>query len=320
MWFEKQRRAWDPMPDGEMIRRLTLPSGRIDMVLDTDTYNEVDDQFALAYALLSPERLNVQAVYAAPFFNDRSTGPADGMRRSYDEIVRLLGLIGHPHEDFVFRGSEAFLTDDRTPVDSPAARDLVRRAMARPEDDPLYVVCIAAVTDLASALLLEPRLTRHIVVVWLGGQPGSWPDTLEFNLSQDVLASGIVLDSGVPLIRIPCMGVASHLLSTVPELKACIGGRSPLCDALLELFSSYERDHYAWAKEIWDVSTIAYLIDPEWVPTKLVHAPLVTPDSHWAHDERRHLCREAYFCARNPVFRDLFRKLAAHGQPDAAGR
>ena len=56
------------------------------MVLDTDTYNEIDDQFALVYALLSPERLNVEAIYAAPFHNKRSQGPEDGMHRSYDEI------------------------------------------------------------------------------------------------------------------------------------------------------------------------------------------------------------------------------------------
>ena len=41
------------------------------MVFDTDTYNEIDDQFALVYALISPE-LDVKAVYAAPFKNNRS--------------------------------------------------------------------------------------------------------------------------------------------------------------------------------------------------------------------------------------------------------
>ena len=34
------------------------------------------------YALLCPEKLNVEAVYAAPFTNDRSTGPGDGWRRA----------------------------------------------------------------------------------------------------------------------------------------------------------------------------------------------------------------------------------------------
>ncbi|MCL1796700.1 MAG: nucleoside hydrolase, partial [Clostridia bacterium] len=81
---------WTLPPQDTQIRRLDPPLEKIDMVLDTDAYNEVDDQFALAYALLSPEKLNVKAIYAAPFSNDRSTGPEDGMEKSYDEIVRLL--------------------------------------------------------------------------------------------------------------------------------------------------------------------------------------------------------------------------------------
>ena len=55
------------LTDRERIGRLTPKGGRVQMVLDTDTYNEVDDQFALSYALMSSDRLDVQAVYAAPF-------------------------------------------------------------------------------------------------------------------------------------------------------------------------------------------------------------------------------------------------------------
>ena len=55
------------------------------MVLDTDTYNEIDDQFALVYALLCPEKLNVEAVYAALFTNDRSTG---ARRRDGEELAK----------------------------------------------------------------------------------------------------------------------------------------------------------------------------------------------------------------------------------------
>ena len=69
------------------------------MVLDTDTYNEIDDQFALVYALLCPEKLNVEAVYAAPFTNDRSTRPGDRMEKSYEEILRLLERLHMDAED-----------------------------------------------------------------------------------------------------------------------------------------------------------------------------------------------------------------------------
>ncbi|MGI6237189.1 MAG: nucleoside hydrolase [Candidatus Excrementavichristensenella sp.] len=311
MWYDKQKLDWNIMPDDWMIRRLMLPEGQLDMVLDTDTYNEVDDQFALAYSLLSPERLNIEAIYAAPFYNKNSSGAEDGMEKSYDEILRMLSKMNRSPDGFVFKGSREYMRDDRTPVDSPAARDLVARAIARGDDDPpLYVAAIGAITNIASALLIEPALTQKIVVVWLGGQPTSFPFAKEFNLSQDVFAANTVLDSGVPFVYIPCLGVASHTLSTVPELKEAIGGKNPLCDALIELFAAYESDHFGWAKEIWDVAVIGYLINPEWVPTKLVHSPMLTDDSHWAHDERRHLIREAYFCRRNPIFRDMFRKLA----------
>ena len=66
---------WPKMDEKTRMERLEIRSGRVDMVLDTDTYNEVDDQFALCYSLLSPERVNLQAVYAAPFHNNRSSGP-----------------------------------------------------------------------------------------------------------------------------------------------------------------------------------------------------------------------------------------------------
>ncbi len=301
---------WPILPMDTHLSKLALPeTGKLSMVLDTDTYNEVDDQFALAYSLLSPERLVVEAVYAAPFHNDRSSGPKDGMEKSYDEIARLLGKMGRSPDNFVFKGSEGYLPDRETHVSSPAARDLVRRAMARPDSDPLYVAAIGAITNVASALLIEPELVKKIVVVWLGGQPLSYPTAREFNLSQDVSAARVVLDSGVPIVLIPCMGVSSHLLATVPELKAYIGGKNDLCNALVELFCAYSSDHFAWAKEIWDVSAIGYLINPAWVPTMLEPSPLLSDDSFWGRDPKRHPIRVAYAIQRNPIFKDMYQKL-----------
>ncbi|MDL2318869.1 nucleoside hydrolase [Eubacteriales bacterium OttesenSCG-928-A19] len=301
---------WTQLPTAELLRKLEPPKGKVSMVLDTDTYNEVDDQFALAHCMLSPERLDVQAIYAAPFFNARSSGPEEGMEKSYEEIVRLLGKMNVKPDGLVYKGSRAYLPSEDGYVDSPAARDLVERAMARPDDDPLYVVAIGAITNVASALLMEPRITSKIVVVWLGGHSLEYPTAKEFNLMQDVPAVRVVLDCGAPVVLIPCLGVSSHLLATVPELEAYIGGKNALCDALIELFAAYTDDHFAWGKEIWDVATTGYMINPEWVPTVLTHSPLLTDDCHWARDATRHLIRVAVYCKRNPIFRDLYTKLA----------
>jgi len=46
---------------------LRPPTEPVRCVIDTDARNEIDDQFALAWALLSGERLNIEAIYAAPY-------------------------------------------------------------------------------------------------------------------------------------------------------------------------------------------------------------------------------------------------------------
>lgn len=293
-----------------MRQRLEPPQRPIRMVLDTDTYNEIDDQFAVAYALLSPERLIVEALYAAPFHNDRSRGPGDGMEKSYAEILRLLERLNREATAFVHRGSTAWLTGRESPERSPAAQDLVERALASPEDDPLYVVAIGAITNVASAILLEPEIIRRIVVVWLGGQPHNLHFAREFNLKQDLVASQTIFDCGVPLVQIPCLGVASHLLTSVPELDAALKGRNAISDFLFERFLAYHADHFAWAKEIWDISSIAYLLNDHWVSSRITPSPILRDDLTWqAPPTGRHVVRVAWFVHRNPIFRDLFLKL-----------
>ena len=110
------------------------------------------------HALLSPKHLNVEALYAAPFHNKPAQlTPKDGMEKSYDEILRLLDFLNVPAEDFVYRGSRAFLSDKETPVPSDAATDMIERAMTSDTDNPLYVVAVGAITNVASANLNRTR-------------------------------------------------------------------------------------------------------------------------------------------------------------------
>jgi inosine-uridine nucleoside N-ribohydrolase len=299
------------LSDALRLDRLQLPAGKVRMVLDTDTYNEVDDQFALVYALLSPERISVEAIYAAPFHNKRSSGPADGMERSYEEIMRLLDKMAWPAAGLVHRGATAYLDKSRQPQQSDATGDLIERALAGPADEPLYVVAIGAITNIASAILLEPRLIEKIVVVWLGGHALHWPHTVEFNLRQDVVAAQLLFDCGVPLVHIPCYPVTSHLTTTVSELEAYVSGRGAIGDYLVNIVKGYHDDHRGWSKPLWDVATIAYLVNPEWTPAVLVHTPILTDQITWSVDPSRHLMRYVTYIHRDPIFRDLFTKLAS---------
>ena len=219
-----------------LLRRLERPTGPVDVVLDTDTYNEVDDQFALSYLLASQEQLSLKALYAAPFFNENSTGPADGMEKSYAEILRLLDLAGSKFpSELVFRGSQNYLPNEETPVFSPAAEHLAKLAREYSPDHPLYVVAIGALTNVASALLLQPEIRDRIVLVWLGGHAWHWPHNQEFNAWQDVAADRVLFDSGCAVVQLPCQGVVSQFRTTGPELRLSLGGQNAVGDSGVSL-------------------------------------------------------------------------------------
>ena len=304
--------TFTPLDPQLLQSRLKPPPAPVRMVLDTDTYNEIDDQFAAVYSLLSPERLRVESFYAAPFHNSRSSDPGDGMEKSYAEIHRLLDRlpsVAQPQDANVLKGSTAWLPDERTPVKSDSAADLIERALASPVDDPLYVVAIGAITNVASALLLDPTIRKRIVVLWLGGHARHWPDTHEFNLRQDPAASRIVLDCGVPLILFPCMGVVSHLHTTLPEIAAHVKGKGAIGDYLFQIYSEYHAEQFAYSKQIWDLAPLGWLVNPRWAQMERVSSPCLTDSITWAFDDSRHTIASARYVDRDSIFRDLFEKL-----------
>lgn len=338
-----------------IAERLRYPLGKLRVIIDTDAYNEVDDQFAIAWALRSPERLAVEAVYAAPYnnafffqgmeLNDEQKrlahyagSPEDGMEQSYHEIVKLLGLLKMESAGKVFRGSTAYIGKAGKAVESEAARDLVRRAMDG--EGLLYVLALGAITNVASAILMEPKITEKIAVVWLGGQPITFSSAREFNLLQDIPAAQILFDSGVPLVLIPCMQVASHLTVTAEEMKNRLWGKSEVGtyltdmvtanfnDALAgnslglkkfylpglddipeDIASRFSTTHISWSRIIWDISTVAYLINPNWSATRLIPSPILGDDMTWKRDEARHPIRYCSYVSRDHIFGDLFAKL-----------
>ena len=299
------------------------PAGRVAMVLDTDTFNEIDDQFAIVQALLSPERLDLRAIYAAPFYNTRSDSPGDGMEKSYDEILELLQRMDVEPEGLVHRGSTEILQDWDHPVPSPAASDLVAQAKAMPEGELLYVVAIACITNVASAILMEPSIIEKIVVVWLGGTANDWPTNLEYNLQGDLKAAQLVMDCGVPLVRLPCAGVVTHLHSSIPEIDTYVKGKGAIGDFLAMRFREYaggEENEMGWTKQIWDMAAVAWVIDDSWIPTVLEATPLLTNDYTWSFDGGRHLNRTSTAAMnRDGIMRDFFVKLDAFAkQPGTA--
>jgi inosine-uridine nucleoside N-ribohydrolase len=300
--------------DESLLKRLRKPSGIVDVVIDTDTWNEIDDQYALAFLIKSLEKLRLKAVYAAPFFNQKSSSPADGMEKSYNEIFNILTLLDRDDlKAVVKRGSTSYLPSETEPVDSPAARDLVERAMSYSPEKPLYVVSIGAITNIASALLINPEIRDRIVIVWLGGHAHFWPDTNEFNMMQDVSAARVIFGCGVALVQLPCMGVVSAFTVSGPELEYWLKGKNKLCDYLVQYtFESAIKDGGLpnWTRVIWDVTAVAWLLDGNYMQDHLVPSPIPQYDHHYAFDPNRHFIRYVYHIERDRLFKVLFECLA----------
>ena len=298
-----------------LLHRLTWPEGRVDAVLDTDTYNEIDDQYALSYLFCCGEKIQVKAVYAAPFSNQKSSGPMDGMEKSYAEILRLLPLLGRG--DFnskVYRGSGAYLPNETTPVISDAASHLASLAASYTPEQPLYVIAIGAITNVASALLLDPSIRERIVIIWLGGHAHNWPHNIEFNCLQDVAAARVVFGSGAALVQLPCMGVVSVCRTVRGELEEFLRGKNALCDYLADITEregKLHSPHETWSRVIWDVTAVGWLAGRSFMKDYLTPAPLPGYDHRYSFDPTRHLMRYVYEVDRDALFEDVFGRLGA---------
>jgi purine nucleosidase len=330
--------------DAELSIRLADPDpgGRpVDVVIDTDVTNEIDDQFAVVWALLRPDRLRIRALHACPWTADQAvylrpdTDPAvdrdrpeltdtgltprietvdaaEGMRRAAAELRRITALAGTDIP--VLDGAARSMPGPATPVPSPATDNLIRLAHAG-GDEPLYVVAIGAATNVASAILLDPTIRARIVVVWTSAYPSFWPrPNASYNLAQDLHASRVLFDSGTPLVYLPGYYVGEELRVSRPELERHVRGAGRLGDYLWECFDRHwmsGSQRPGFSKVIWDLICIAWLVDPRWLSTDLVPSPILDDALFWRQQPGRHVIREAYDVNRDAIFGDLYLRLAA---------
>ena len=296
----------------QYLKNLESPQGRVSVILDTDTYNEVDDQYAMALLLHSLDKVDLVGITAAPFFNSNSSGPKDGMEKSYGEIMNLLELDNKTElEDIVYRGATEYLHDEKTPVDCDAARFIVREAEKYSPENPLYIVAIGAGTNVASAILMNPdAMKENTVIVWLSGHAKEWPDTAEFNMKQDVAAARVIFGCGVPLVQLPCMGVVSAFTTSKYELMHWLKGKGKLAEYLLHRVIDEYPSETAWSRCLWDVTAVAWVIDGnKFMKSYLIPAPIPQYDNHYSFDPTRHPIRYVYHIRRDPLYYELFTKI-----------
>lgn len=201
--------------------RAAADQRRFRVICDNDFSGDPDGLFQLAHHLRSPS-VEVRAIIGSHLHADEKWAKSDhqatdGANRAR-ELLEVMGLTGKVP---VFVGSEKAMISASVPARSAAADAIIAEAM-RDDPLPLFYCAGAGLTDLASALLFEPRIAKRLTLVWIGGPeypglglpvPGGSPG--EYNITIDVAAAQVVFNrSDVAVWQVPRNTYRRMLFST----------------------------------------------------------------------------------------------------------
>ena len=295
----------------------TVPENKkVRVIVNTDCKNEADDQYAVAHHLMTP-RFDVKGLVAGHFWkNPQQYGELGTAQASYDEIIKVMELMGLKNQYPVKLGAPRALEDENTPIDSEGARFIIEEAM-KEDKRPLYIACQGAITDVASALLMKPEIAERMTVIWIGG--ADYPKGgFEFNLMMDINAVNVVFSSKVPVWQVP-MSLYKVMAVSLAELQLKVRPCGKIGKYLFEqlvdfnhVAAKYEMD---WPQgEIWglgDQGTIAVLMEElEKVSYDMVPAPRIAEDMTYIHGQDNREIRVYKYLDARLTLEDFFAKLA----------
>jgi len=296
---------------------MTLPPNKLArVILNTDAKNEADDQYAIVQTLLTP-MFDLHAIMPAHFGTRKS---ATSLKDSHDEVIKLLDLMDLRGKVRVVDGATGAIPDERTPAPSEGAQFIVAQAM-RDDPRPLHVAFLGPLTDMAAALLIEPRIAqRNVRVVWIGG--GEWPvGGEEYNLSNDIASANVVFRSGVEVWQIPkplyrVMAVSYAELRERVYPHGAIGRY--LVDQLIEWNArlAYPIEH----RSLGDSPAIGVMMYPECGRSSWRPGPEFNPLMNYVHTGRNRPVRVYEDIDQRYIHEDFFAKLArfARGEKEFA--
>jgi len=285
---------------------LNYKKDKINLILDTDTYNECDDQFALSYLIKSKDLFNIEAITVAPYCHTkRDVKVRDGQELSYNEILKICNWLNFDTNNKVFKGSMDYIQNGYD-EENDAVNKIIEIAL---KNNKTYILGIGAITNIALAIKKEPKIVNKIEIVWLGGNELGYEDNLEYNFRQDVEAVKIVFESKVKLTILPCKEIVSELRIDINTLKKYLENKSELCNYLIERFYNDGYHGVQESRVIWDISVIAYMINKKWFETEQISCPNIRKDTSYEVTDNRHNITFVTKLDRNKIYEDLFNKL-----------
>lgn len=276
------------------------PAGPVRVVIDLDAANEIDDLYALALALGSPERMRIEGLVAAHFGD---AGGSTGVEKSFAEIQRVLEKAGMSGRFPVKRGADPLQYRDRIPPNE-GVDFIIERAKAASPEDPLWLVLLGPATDAAAALLKEPGIADRLVVFWHGRT--QWPVRCwNFNAYNDIRAARLLFELSCRFIL---FDTGTYLRIPMEETQRRFGPLGPL-GAYLHEFRGRKPWYASPTKGFFDLGDIAAIADPSCVRWEAVEAPGVDHDLRYDFSKKNGRIVRIYHVESEPAFNLLERAL-----------
>lgn len=280
----------------------------IHVILDTDTNNEADDQFALAYLLKSLNKnIILDAITIAPYSyrkNNHNT-ITEGIELSYNVAKKVFSFCNKNSDSLIFKGSTDYLVNGYD-ESNDAVDKIITSAR---QNNVTYILAIGCPTNVALAIKKAPDIIEKIKVIFLGGHSFLVNNNDEFNFRQDIEADRLLFYSGVDLVVIPCKNVASNLVTSIYELASELNIKNGLGKFLYDRFYNDGRHGITKRRTIWDIAVIGYVLNSSWFDITSVKCPLINDDLSYSDKTLDHEITFVTNIDVNSLYSDMFNKL-----------
>ncbi len=308
---------------------ITISTGQIPVIFDTDANNELDDQHALAYLLLNESTFDVIGVTV------NATSNGGGIEEQYEEAVRVVTLSGKKGEIPVYRGADGDFGEIRNHLsedsyDGADAVEFIIREAKKERHSPLVLLAVGKLTNVALALEKEPSITGRVRVVWLGS---NYPGPGEYNMMNDTVSMNYVLQTKVPFEMVTvrygepsgtaAVKVARHEIYTRmpgmgPETGEPVEGRhggefTCFGDYSVSLFRHIDHLEDGCYRSLFDMAAVAIVKDPSWAESSVIHCPILVNGAWqerprnqrkiilWENFDREKIMEDFYSTLQSPI-------------------
>ena len=244
------------------------------VILDTDIGDDIDDAFALALALRSPE-LKILGVTTA-------FGDTELRARLVSRYLSAVGRGDIPVAAGVETKTDNVLTQAayarRSPelVHGDGVGFLLSQIRAHPGE--ITLIAIGPLFNVQAAIERDPGTFRKLKrVVMMGGSIDRGydgrngehrPPDAEWNISRDPAGARALFASGVPIFMMPLDSTQIHLKTA--EREAIFAQGSPLTDQLTLLYHQWRAlsPGHAATPTLFDPVAVTYAFRPELCPAR----------------------------------------------------